>query len=105
MAGVTPSGPNTIVTCVEEERLGFEEGQLVQFSEVAGMTPLNSAPPARIRSKTAYSIEIELDTSEFPQYTTGTPHVDAGCGRPCVWISLISRAGPEGYIFWALRGP
>lgn len=35
------------------------------------MEPLNSAPPARVRSKTTYSIEIELDTSSFPAYTTG----------------------------------
>lgn len=82
IAGITPSGANTIVTCVEEERLGFEEGHLVTFSEVAGMEPLNTAPPARIRSKTTYSIEIELDTSQFPGYTTGPPRLTATCHAP-----------------------
>lgn len=59
------------MSCVEEERLGFEEGDLVSFSEVKGMAGLNSATPAKVKSKTTYSIEVELDSSSFGAYETG----------------------------------
>jgi ubiquitin-activating enzyme E1 len=59
------------VSCVEEERLGFEAGDMVVFSEVQGMSGLNLAPPARVRSKGTYSIEVELDSTSLGMYKTG----------------------------------
>lgn len=56
---------------MEEERLGFEEGDLVCFSEVKGMPGLNTAPPAKVKSKSTYAIEVELDSSMFGAYVTG----------------------------------
>ena len=42
------------------------------FSEVKGMPALNNAPPCKVKSKTTYSIEVELDSSTFGTYQTGT---------------------------------
>lgn len=68
---MTANGATTTISCVEEERLGFEEGDLVAFSEVKGMPGLNSTPPCKVKSKTTYSIEVELDSSSLGTYVTG----------------------------------
>lgn len=65
------SGNPAIVTCVEDERLGFQDGELVTFSEVQGMEVLNSHKPVKVKNCKAHSFELELDTTGFSEYQRG----------------------------------
>ena len=38
-----------VVTCLDESRHGYEDGDYVQFSEVQGMTELNGREPMKIK--------------------------------------------------------
>lgn len=40
---------NSVVTCLDESRHGFEDGDYVTFSEVQGMTELNGCKPMKIK--------------------------------------------------------
>lgn len=40
---------NSVVTCLDESRHGFEDGDYVTFSEVQGMTELNGCKPVKIK--------------------------------------------------------
>jgi ubiquitin-activating enzyme E1 len=72
VASVACSGPTALVTCVDDERLEFQDGDLVTFAEVGGMTQLNALQePIRVRNCKAHSFELELDTSSFGSYTRG----------------------------------
>jgi len=70
VASITPGNP-TLVTCVDDQRLGFQDGQLVAFSEVEGMAELNGHAPVRVRSCKPHFFELELDTTGFAPYTKG----------------------------------
>jgi ubiquitin-activating enzyme E1 len=70
VASVTP-GPTTLVYCVEEERLGFTEGDLVSFSEVQGMQELHSMGPFRVKSVKPYMLELDVDSSGFTRHIAG----------------------------------
>jgi ubiquitin-activating enzyme E1 len=37
------------VTCLDESRHGYEDGDFVTFSEVQGMTELNGSEPRKIK--------------------------------------------------------
>ena len=67
VAGISPGNP-TLVTTVEDERLEFQEGELVTFLEVVGMTELNTAGPLRIKNTKAHSFEVEIDSTGFAAY-------------------------------------
>lgn len=49
VASVT-SGSPALITCVDDERLEFQSGDLVLFSEIEGMTELNDGKPRRIKN-------------------------------------------------------
>lgn len=70
IAGITPGHP-TLVTTVEDERLEFQEGELVTFAEVVGMSELNAAGPLRIVSAKAHSFEVDVDSTGFGAYERG----------------------------------
>ena len=59
-----------LVTCVEDERVQFQDGMLVTFSEVQGMTGLNGQQ-FRVKNCKAYSFEVECDTRNMPEYVSG----------------------------------
>lgn len=40
---------NGVVTCLDEKRHGFEDGDHVTFTEVKGMTELNNCEPRPIK--------------------------------------------------------
>eukprot|EP00775_Hariotina_reticulata_P006408 gene6408-6639_t len=65
------SGNPALVTCVDDERLEFQDGQLVTFSEVVGMTELNNHKPIKIKNCKAHSFELEWDTTGFSEYVRG----------------------------------
>ncbi|KAI8466875.1 MAG: hypothetical protein J3K34DRAFT_432282 [Monoraphidium minutum] len=70
VAAVTSGNP-ALVTCIDDERLEFQDGDLVTFSEVVGMTELNSHKPVRVKNPKAHSFEIDVDTTGFAEYSRG----------------------------------
>lgn len=70
VASVTSGNP-AVVTCVEDERLEFDDGELVTFTEVQGMTELNDHKPIRVKNCKAHSFELDLDTRGFKEYVSG----------------------------------
>lgn len=59
-----------VVTCLEESRHGFEDGDYVTFSEVRGMVELNNCKPRKIKVLGPYTFSIG-DTSDFSEYIRG----------------------------------
>ena len=60
---------NGIVTCLDEQRHGFEDGMYVTFSEVKGMTEVNGKE-FKIKVTGPYSFSIG-DTTSFSKYIRG----------------------------------
>lgn len=59
-----------VVTCLDETRHGYEDGDFVQFSEVQGMTELNSHEPIKIKWLGPYTFSIG-DVKGFTPYKKG----------------------------------
>ncbi|XP_072308563.1 ubiquitin-like modifier-activating enzyme 1 isoform X2 [Eucyclogobius newberryi] len=59
-----------IVICSDDQRHGFKDGSRVIFSEVQGMTELNSLGPVEIKERGSFSFSIG-DTSTFSKYERG----------------------------------
>ncbi|EXB37971.1 Ubiquitin-activating enzyme E1 1 [Morus notabilis] len=59
------------VSCVDDERLEFQDGDLVVFSEVQGMTELNDGKPRKIKNARPYSFTLEEDITNFGVYIKG----------------------------------
>ncbi|KAG9509023.1 Ubiquitin-like modifier-activating enzyme 1 [Fragariocoptes setiger] len=59
-----------VVTCLDETRHGFEDGDYVSFSEIRGMTQLNGCQPRKIKVTDSVTFSIG-DTSEFNDYEGG----------------------------------
>ncbi|XWS74385.1 hypothetical protein CRYUN_Cryun02cG0210700 [Craigia yunnanensis] len=70
IASISNDNP-TLVSCVDDERLEFQDGDLVVFSEVHGMTELNDGKPRKIKSARPYSFTLEEDTTNFGMYIKG----------------------------------
>ena len=70
IAGITPGHP-TLVTTVEDDRLEFEVGDLVTFSEVVGMKEINTVGPVKVINAKAHSIEVDVDSTAFGDYIKG----------------------------------
>ncbi len=62
LASITAEG---VVTCLDEQRHGFEDGDYVTFSEVDGMPQLNGCEPIKIKVLGPYTFGIgEVDESK-----------------------------------------
>ncbi|XP_036389161.1 ubiquitin-like modifier-activating enzyme 1 [Megalops cyprinoides] len=59
-----------IVTCTDEQRHGFEDGEHVTFSDLRGMTELNNRGPVQVKVLGPYTFSI-CDTSGFSEYERG----------------------------------
>ncbi|CAK9294668.1 unnamed protein product [Gordionus sp. m RMFG-2023] len=59
-----------VVTCLDENRHGFEDNDHITFSEVRGMVELNGCPPRPIKVLGPYTFSIG-DTSKFADYSGG----------------------------------
>nr|XP_046220694.1 ubiquitin-like modifier-activating enzyme 1 isoform X1 [Oncorhynchus gorbuscha] len=59
-----------VVTCLDEARHGFENGDSVIFTEVQGMTELNGCQPIEIKTLGPYTFSI-CDTTGFSDYVRG----------------------------------
>ncbi|KAK6175636.1 hypothetical protein SNE40_014049 [Patella caerulea] len=61
---------SSVVTCIDETRHGYEDGDYVTFQEVQGMTELNNCKPIQIKVLGPYTFSIG-DTSGFSDYVRG----------------------------------
>lgn len=59
-----------IVTCIDETKHGFQDGDYVTFSEVQGMTELNGCNPRKINCIGDFTFSIG-DTSQLSDYVRG----------------------------------
>ncbi|XP_053328899.1 ubiquitin-like modifier-activating enzyme 1 [Spea bombifrons] len=66
---ITKDNPG-VVTCLDEARHGFENGDYVTFTEVQGMTELNNCEPVEIKVLGPYTFSI-CDTTRFSDYVRG----------------------------------
>lgn len=69
VAGITKE-EKSVVTCLDESRHGFEDGDYVTFSEVQGMTELNGCKPIKIKVLGPFTFSIG-DTSQHSDYIRG----------------------------------
>ncbi|KAF9596666.1 hypothetical protein IFM89_012865 [Coptis chinensis] len=60
-----------LVSCVDDDRIEFQDGDLVVFSEVLGMTELNDGKPRKIKSTRPYSFILDEDTTNYGAYERG----------------------------------
>lgn len=70
IASISNDNP-ALVSCVDDERLEFQDGDLVVFSEVHGMTQLNDGKPRKVKNARPYSFLLEEDTTNFGAYEKG----------------------------------
>ncbi|XVE58985.1 hypothetical protein DITRI_Ditri05aG0007700 [Diplodiscus trichospermus] len=70
IASISNDNP-ALVSCVDDERLEFQDGDLVVFSEVQGMTELIDGKPRKIKNARPYSFTLEEDTTNFGTYIKG----------------------------------
>jgi ubiquitin-activating enzyme E1 len=70
VASISNDNP-ALVSCVDDERLEFQDGDLVVFSEIKGMTELNDGKPRKVKGGRPYSFMLEEDTSNFGVYERG----------------------------------
>nr|GMD29242.1 ubiquitin-activating enzyme E1 1-like isoform X2 [Ipomoea batatas] len=70
VASISNDNP-ALVSCVDDERLEFQDGDLVVFSEIQGMTELIDAKPRKIISARPYSFTLDEDTTKFGMYERG----------------------------------
>ncbi|CAN1354568.1 Ubiquitin-activating enzyme E1 2 [Linum perenne] len=70
IASISNDNP-ALVSCVDDERLEFQDGDLVVFSEVQGMTELNDGKLRKITNARPYSFSLEDDTTNFGPYVKG----------------------------------
>ncbi|CAN4113795.1 unnamed protein product [Withania somnifera] len=70
IASISNDNP-ALLTSVNDERLEFQDGDLVVFSEVQGMTELHDGKPGKIRSARPYSFTLDEDTTNFGPYKGG----------------------------------
>ncbi|KAI0240926.1 E1 ubiquitin-activating protein [Massospora cicadina] len=61
---------DAVVTVLEDSRHRLEDGDLVKFSEVQGMTQLNDGGPYKVTVVGPHTFKIG-DTTEFSDYTRG----------------------------------
>ncbi|CAI9778637.1 unnamed protein product [Fraxinus pennsylvanica] len=70
IASISNDNP-ALVSCVDDERLEFQDGDLVVFSEVQGMTELNDGKPRKIKTARPYSFILDEDTTSFSRHEKG----------------------------------
>jgi ubiquitin-activating enzyme E1 len=84
-----------VVTCLDEARHGFESGDYVSFTEVQGMTELNSCKPVEIKALGPYTFSI-CDTTGFSDYVRGGIVSQVKMPKKIAFKSLTSSmAEPE----------
>ena len=70
MVSAITKDKESVVTCLDEQRHGFEDGDHVRFAEVQGMAELNTSAPRPIKVLGPYTFSIG-DTSNLSDYVRG----------------------------------
>ncbi|KAJ1292546.1 hypothetical protein BS78_02G399900 [Paspalum vaginatum] len=70
IASISNDSP-AMVSCVDDERREFQDGDLVVFSEVQGTAELNDGKPRKVKNARPFSFSIEDVTSSYGVYTKG----------------------------------
>ncbi|KAB8106991.1 hypothetical protein EE612_041544, partial [Oryza sativa] len=70
IASISNDNP-ALVSCVDDERLEFQDGDFVVFSEVHGMAELNDGKPRKVKNARPFSFCIEEDTTKYDMYIKG----------------------------------
>ncbi|KAF8396973.1 hypothetical protein HHK36_018610 [Tetracentron sinense] len=70
IASISNDDP-ALISCVDDERLEFQDGDLVVFSEVHGMTELNDGKPRKVKNARPYSLTLDEDTTNYGAYEKG----------------------------------
>ncbi|KAF8397226.1 hypothetical protein HHK36_016136 [Tetracentron sinense] len=70
IASISNDNP-ALISCVDDERLEFQDGDLVVFSEVHGMTELNDGKPRKVKNARPYSFALDEDTTNYEAYEKG----------------------------------
>ncbi|KAI9153966.1 hypothetical protein LWI28_019105 [Acer negundo] len=70
IASISNDNP-ALISCVDDERVEFQDGDLVMFSEVHGMTELNDGKPRKVKNARPYSFSIDEDTTNYSAYEKG----------------------------------
>lgn len=70
IASISNDNP-AVVSCVDDERLEFQDGDMVVFTEIHGMTELNDGKARRVKNCRPYSFLLEEDTTAFGAYEKG----------------------------------
>lgn len=63
------NGQEPVVTVHDDKRHSFHDGTYVKFTEVQGMTEINTTDPIAISVIDGYSFKLKLDTTSFSEYT------------------------------------
>ncbi|PIA37529.1 hypothetical protein AQUCO_03000241v1 [Aquilegia coerulea] len=70
IASISNDNP-ALVSFVDDERVEFQDGDLVVFSEVQGMKELNDGKPRRVKNARPYSFILDEDTTNYGAYERG----------------------------------
>lgn len=70
MIAAVSKDEESVVTCLEETRHNFQDGDYVTFSEIQGMTQLNQCAPRPVKVLGPYTFSIG-NTSDLDDYTRG----------------------------------
>jgi len=76
-----------VVTCLDEQRHGLEDGDFVTFSEVKGMTQLNGCEPRKVTVKGPYTFTIG-DTTSFDDYVSGGLFTQVKMPKDIAFVSI-----------------
>lgn len=84
-----------VVTCLDETRHGFNDGDYVTFSEVQGMQQLNGCQPIKITVLGPYTFSIG-DTSKLDEYKSGGVATQVKMPKTISFKSLAeAKVNPE----------
>ncbi|XP_020936576.1 ubiquitin-like modifier-activating enzyme 1 [Sus scrofa] len=93
---VTKDNPG-VVTCLDEARHGFESGDFVSFTEVQGMSELNSIHPIEIKVLGPYTFSI-CDTSNFSEYIRGGIVTQVKVTKKITFKSLLASLAEPDFV-------
>lgn len=94
VAGITKDEQG-VVTCMDESRHGFEDGDYVTFQEVQGMTEINGCKPKKITVLGPYTFSIG-DSTSYSDYIKGGIATQVKMPKKLNFLSFKnSLANPE----------
>lgn len=88
-----------VVTCLDEHRHGFEDGDYVRFNEVLGMTEINSVEPVKITVTGPYTFRIALDTTSFSDYISNGTVSQVKMQQKVSFKSLRESAAQPTFVY------